>query len=254
MPAPPCHSLGRHCHALDVTVRVAALEGNEDHDATWMLGHTQRIDFERLFTADDELWAQTRIHVRCRHLRRGPDDQVRCAAHGFTGHLPPPARQPDPRQLGRDRFRIVDGGRLTTRHLAPAAPAAAPSRRALPVRPSANPCATAPCRTADGTRGAACCRDLQLEVRCPPEQETLEALLRNRQAPYLCKVDREQPDDECVTVEVLSACSYLLEDGIYCSLHGRQRPDGRPAKPELCSQWPEKRTGLHPGCAFASRK
>jgi mRNA-degrading endonuclease toxin of MazEF toxin-antitoxin module len=254
MAHPPCRSLGRHCHALDVTLRVAAIEGAEDHDATWMLGHTQRIDFGRLRASDDELWVDARLHVPCRYLQRGEDDRVSCRAHGFAGSIPAPTRPDQPRQLGRDRFRIVDRGRMTTRHLAPPVPSppAAP-RRALPVQPPANPCATAPCHTADGKRGAACCRDLQVEVHCPPEREVLEALLRTRKSPYLCKVDRENEED-CLTVEVLSACDYLLDDGIYCSLHGRERPDGRAAKPTLCSQWPEKRTGLHPGCAFTNRR
>jgi hypothetical protein len=117
-----------------------------------------------------------------------------------------------------------------------------------------NPCAEAPCRTADGTRGAACCRDLQVEIQCREDEGVLEALLRNRKSPYLCKVEREDDDPEALTVEILSACGYLLEDGIHCALHGRSRADGRPAKPELCTQWPEKRTGLHPGCAFRSRR
>jgi hypothetical protein len=67
-------------------------------------------------------------------------------------------------------------------------------------------------------------------------------------------VEREDEDEPILNVEILSACNYLLEDGLHCSLHGRQRADGRPAKPELCTTWPEKRTGLHPGCAFRSRK
>ena len=45
MTTPPCQRLGRQCAALDVTLRVAALEGNEDHDATWLFGHVERISF-----------------------------------------------------------------------------------------------------------------------------------------------------------------------------------------------------------------
>jgi hypothetical protein len=41
-----------------------------------------------------------------------------------------------------------------------------------------------------------------------------------------------------------------LEDGVNCGLHGRKRPDGRPAKPDLCSEWPEKGDLMHPGCVF----
>jgi hypothetical protein len=49
---------------------------------------------------------------------------------------------------------------------------------------------------------------------------------------------------------MISACGYLDEDGLNCRLHGRLRPDGRPAKPDLCSEWPDDGKGLHPGCIF----
>ncbi|MCA9763106.1 MAG: hypothetical protein KC544_08275 [Gemmatimonadetes bacterium] len=249
MPPPPCRAIGRHCHALDVTLRVASLGEAADHDATWMLGHTERIEFGRLFRHDEELHVRARLHVPCRHA--GVEgDTVRCKAHGFTGTVAAPVAAPQPRQLGRDRFRVVDAGRLASRPL----PVAPTPRRALPMHHGVNPCAEAPCRTADGRRGAACCRDLQVEIQCREDQDTLEALLRNRKSPYLCKVDREDDDPEALTAEILSACGYLLEDGIHCSLHGRSRADGRPAKPELCTLWPEKRTGLHPGCAFRNRR
>ena len=120
-------------------------------------------------------------------------------------------------------------------------------KRVLPLAPTANPCATAACTTSDHKRGAACCRDIQVDVCCTRKQARLEALLRNRKAPYLCKVERE--NDEQLTVELISACGYLKEDRL-CDLHGRARADGRPAKPLLCSHWPRKRSGLHPGCAF----
>lgn len=232
-------------------MRVAVLEGQEDHDATWLLGHTERIDFGRTFVEDDELWVEARVHVPCRFLRGEADGSVRCSAWGFRGRVPVPERPPQPRRLGGNRFRVVDRRRLVTRDLPPIPP----PRRALPVQASANPCATAPCRTADGKRRAACCRDLQVEIRCDEErQELLEALLRARKSPYLCKVEREDEDEPVLNVEILSACDYLLEDGLHCGLHGRTRTDGRPAKPELCSTWPEKRTGLHPGCAFRNRR
>lgn len=250
MAPPACRTLGRHCHALDVAVRVASLEGAEDHDATWMLGHTERITFGPLTVQEDELWTTARIHVPCRFLERGEGDRVRCRAHGYEGEVPAPTRPDQPRRMGGDRFKVVDGRKLVTRTL----PAPPPPRRSLPVNATSNPCATARCRTADGKIGAACCRDLQIEVKCPTDGSMLEQLLRSRKSPYLCKVERESPDDETVTVEVLSACDYLGEDGVSCDLHGRRRPDGRPAKPELCSAWPEKRTGLHPGCAFRNRK
>ena len=249
MAPPPCRSLGRHCRALDVTLRVAALEGEEDHDATWLFGHVERIDFGRTFEHDEELWTEATLHVPCKYLKVGPDGrQARCGAHGFKGRAPEPRRANAPRRLGDEWFTIMEKGKPVSRRLEHA-----PSvRRALPLAPDSNPCATAKCHTSDNLRKAACCRDLQVEVVCSPRQTRLEALLRSRQAPYLCKFERE--DERTVLVEIISACAYLKEDGLHCDLHGRKRPDGRPAKPVLCSTWPEKRTGLHPGCAFRNRR
>ena len=80
----------------------------------------------------------------------------------------------------------------------------------------------------------------------------LEALVRSRRSPYLCKIERG--GDFSLDVEMISACGYLEEDGVACSLHGRARPDGRPAKPDLCTEWPPKNRGLHPGCVFGPRR
>lgn len=87
---------------------------------------------------------------------------------------------------------------------------------------------------------------------CTRREKRLEALVRSRKSPYLCKVVRD--GDYSLDAEVISACGYLGEDGVACSLHGRVRADGRPAKPDLCSDWPPKRQDLHPGCVFAPRR
>ena len=79
----------------------------------------------------------------------------------------------------------------------------------------------------------------------------LEALVRSRQAPYLCKVERG--GDHSLDAEIISACDYLEPGGVACTLHGRVRADGRTAKPALCFDWPPKRQVIHRGCAFASR-
>ena len=49
---------------------------------------------------------------------------------------------------------------------------------------------------------------------------------------------------------MISACGFLDQEGLNCTLHGLERPDGRPAKPDLCSTWPDDGKGLHPGCIF----
>ena len=83
----------------------------------------------------------------------------------------------------------------------------------------------------------------------PKAQRRLEALVRSRRSPYLCKIERE--GDFSIEAEMISACGYLGGDGVACTLHGRHRADGRTAKPDLCFEWPPKNQGLHPGCVFA---
>ena len=247
----PCRKLGSQCRALKVTLRVGSLEEGAtslDHEATWLLGHTQHITFGDLWWGEGDLYVEAILHVPCRHL--GTDGAVsHCRLFGFQGETRrPPRRPPQPRRLGGDRFVVVDAKRVVTRSLPPA-PATA---RALPVLGGENPCATAPCRTADHRRGAACCRDLQVEIMCTREERPLEALVRARRSPYLCKIERG--GDFSLDVEMISACGYLKEDGVACALHGRVRADGRPAKPDLCTEWPPKNRGLHPGCVFGPRR
>ncbi|MFZ5624421.1 MAG: hypothetical protein ACOY71_08305 [Gemmatimonadota bacterium] len=239
---------------MPVIIRVSSFEKSRketDHEATWLLGHTERIDFGDPWIENGDLFVDAMIRVPCRYLRTA-SGQDQCRAHGFSGPAPRERRrQEQPRRLGGDRFRLAEGGRLVDRRLLPPPPPA--TTRRLPVLNGNNPCATARCRTSDGTIGAACCRDLQIEIMCSRRQTRLEALIRSRKAPYLCKVTRE--GDLSIEAEVISACAYLGEDGIACTLHARTRPDGRPAKPEMCSHWPPRklRDQLHPGCAFARK-
>lgn len=248
-PPPPCRRIGSHCRALTVTLRVSAdLENlwDGDDEATWLLGHTQRITFHRLWRHREDLFARATLHIPCRFLRAEGAGH-RCSAWGHTGAAPPSVARRQPRQLGEHRFRLVENGKVSDRVLTPPA---APRARALNVLDE-NPCATARCRTSDNTIGAACCRDLQIEIMCDEHWTAQELLVRSRQSPYLCKVDRERP--ESLEVEVISACGYLGSDGVACTLHGRRRPDGSQAKPELCRRWPKPTEAetLHPGCVFA---
>jgi hypothetical protein len=251
--APPCNRMGTQCRALSVTLRVGSLEDGPDsldHEATWLLGHTERITFGELWEAEGDLYVEAVLHVACRHLYLNGGD-ARCQAHGFRGRLPRAPRPIEqPRQLGGNRFRVIEGMQAVHRRLSPSAPPTT-QLRSLPVLNSDNPCAAAPCRTSDNRRGAACCRDLQIEIMCTKSESYLEALVRSRRSPYLCKVERE--GNFSLDVEMISACGYLADDGIACSLHGRTRPDGRPAKPDLCTEWPPKGRGLHPGCVFGPR-
>lgn len=243
--------MGTHCRSLAVTLRVGELEDGRaslDHEGTWLLGHTERITFSELWESEGDLYVEAVLHVACKFLRQ-EDGQARCTAHGFAGRLPREySRMDQPRRLGNDRFLVIDRGQTAVRHLPF-------PRRSLPVlqQPSgANPCAEAPCTTADHKRGAACCRDLQIEIMCPKTDRRLEGLVFSRRSPYLCKIERA--GDHSIEAEMISACGFLGEDGVACSLHGRMRADGRPAKPDLCSEWPPKNKGLHPGCVFGPKR
>src|SRR5215213_8282734 len=249
---PPCRSLGVQCKSVRVTLRIGELEEGPtslDHEATWLLGHTERIDFLELWEGEGDLYVDAVLHVGCRYLQEN-GTRATCRAYGFEGATPRGARrEPQPLQLGGNRFVVVDDRRNAVREL-PLPP------RTLPVLAHGsigeNPCVSAPCRTADNTRKAACCRDLQVEIMCTRAQHRLESLVRSRRSPYLCKIERA--GDYSLEVELISACGYLGPDGIACSLHGRHRADGRTAKPDLCFEWPPKNRGLHPGCVFAPKR
>ena len=251
--APPCRSMGSQCDRLRVMLRIATREGprdgdprSADHEATFLLGHTERITFlGDLWLDRKDLYHEAVLHVPCRFLKRDGERDT-CGAYGFHRKAPRDRRPdpPEPRAFPGDRFTIVEAGKVVTRTLPPLPK----PPRELPVHARGNPCAHAPCRTADNTRGAACCRDFQIEIMCTPRQAALEALVRARKSPYLCKVERESAYS--LGGEYISACAFLEEDGVNCALHGRKRADGRPAKPDLCSQWPEKGDLMHPGCVF----
>ncbi len=250
---PPCRSLGSQCRSLPVTLRVGTFEDSItslDHEATWLLGHTEHITFHELWEGEGDLYVEATLHVPCRHLEES-NGQAQCRAHGFAGRPPrAPRMEEQPLQLGGNRFVVVDRARNAVRNL-PFPPRSLPVLE-IPSGPDANPCVTARCRTADNTMKAACCRDLEIEIMCTRRQHRLEALVRSRRSPYLCKIVRE--GDFSIDVEVISACGYLGGDGVACALHGRHRADGRTAKPDLCLEWPPKNQGLHPGCVFKRRR
>lgn len=255
MPTPPaCNHLGRHCRELKLTVRISDIDDDsltlQDASATWMTGHTERITWSDPYVQDRMLMVDATVHVDCRYLRSNGDGGAHCRAHGFVGRNPRTSQGPLRQlQFGNDRFSVIHGKRRRTLTLDWEEPEDDP--RSLPVIAEDNPCLEAPCRTSDNRVGAACCRDLSLELHLPESQRRLESLLRARKPPYLCKVKRE--DDDTMECEVISACGYLSADnGVSCTLHGRERPNGKQAKPSLCYEWPEldeDETG-HPGCVF----
>jgi hypothetical protein len=254
---PPCTSLGTQCRELRLTLRIAELDedGATFHDAvaTWLLGHTERITFGRPYVRDRRLLVDATVHVGCKYLRMENDGPGRpggpqiaqCKAHAFDGFVPAATTPPRPTlHDGKGRYAVVQDRKIQTVSLS-ASPA---PRRALPTLQTENPCVGAPCRTADHTRGAACCRDLTAEVVLQENRGETEALLRSRVSPFVCKVTLAGEDIlEC---EIISACGYLAGDDLSCSLHGLVRASGAPAKPSLCSDWPDTDpdSEYHPGC------
>ncbi len=232
-----------------------------DAAATWILGHQERISTGRPYVRGDDLMVDAVIHVPCKYLEPTPGvgtngnepgvaAPVRCGVHRFRGRMRPvgpPSRNGQlPFRRGEEKTIVFYKGRQRALTL----PLKRAAKRALPVMQDANPCVGAPCRTADNKHGAACCRDLSLDLAIPEPNERMELLLRARKSPYLCKVKRT--DADTVECEVISACGYLELDGITCALHDRLLPNGRLAKPSICMEWPDlgpDDTG-HPGCAL----
>ena len=221
----------------------------QDAAATWLQGHTEHITFGAPYVEGDELLVDATVHVACKHLRSANGTtRSTCAVYGFEGRTPQSSQDMETGPTfdrGGERYRIFHKRRNRVLPL----PLKRAARRSLPVK-NANPCATAPCRTADNKRGAACCRDLTLDVVLTESETEMDALLRSRKSPYLCKVSRE--NETTVECEVISACGYLDDDGISCVLHDRLLPNGRNAKPSICYEWPDlgpDDTG-HPGCVF----
>ena len=118
----PCRKLGSQCRALRVTLRVGSLEDGDsslDHEATWLLGHTERITFGDLWWGEGDLYVEATLHVPCRHHRSdGAVDE--CRLFGYRGPARrPPRRQPQPRQFGGDGFQMVDDKRVVRQSLPP---------------------------------------------------------------------------------------------------------------------------------------
>ncbi len=65
--------VGPQCRSLPVTLRIGPLEDGTtslDHEATWLLGHTQHITFSKSGRTEGELYVEAMLHVPCRYLRR----------------------------------------------------------------------------------------------------------------------------------------------------------------------------------------
>ncbi len=247
---PPCDALGPQCREMKVTLRVAELADDapafRDAIGTWLMGHTERMTFGQPYERQGRVLVDTTIHVGCRYLQEKGSGRVACRAHGFAGPLEPGTRS-EARpvlQHGNGSFTVMQSGQFASTRLAEARPAS----RSLPTLQAANPCSGAPCRTADNRRGAACCRDLTIEVVLPADELEQESLLRSRVSPYLCKTTRV--DVDIVECEVISACGYLKPGSLDCSLHGLVRENGESAKPFICANWPEDdpETVYHRGC------
>ena len=82
--------MGAHCMGLRVTLRIGELEegpASLDHEATWLLGHTERISFAELWEDEGDLYVEAVLHVPCRYLHQ-KNGRSYCQAHGFRGPMP----------------------------------------------------------------------------------------------------------------------------------------------------------------------
>jgi hypothetical protein len=117
---PPCRALGPQCRSLPVTLRIGPLEegtASLDHEATWLIGHTQHITFSEIWEDEGELYVDATLHVSCRYLRQ-EGAFAQCTAHGFVGPVPRGTYRPEQqRRLGRNRFLVVENRRAVPRTL-----------------------------------------------------------------------------------------------------------------------------------------
>src|SRR3954452_10327713 len=82
---PPCSGLGSQCRAVPVTLRVGPLEegtASLDHEATWLIGHTQHVSFADLWEDEGELYVDATLHIPCRYLRQDGTTAT-CTAYGY---------------------------------------------------------------------------------------------------------------------------------------------------------------------------
>ena len=123
---------------MPVTLRVGPLEegtASLDHEATWLIGHTQHVTFADLWEDEGELYVDATLHIPCRYLRQDGTTAT-CTAYGYTGASPRgPYRAEQPRQLPRERFTIVENRRDHSPGTPTPAPKPPGAEWAQPLRP-----------------------------------------------------------------------------------------------------------------------
>ena len=65
MNPPACRGMGAHCRGVRVTVRVGETDDHEayfDAVATWLLGHTERIEFGEIYDKGDDMLVDATDH------------------------------------------------------------------------------------------------------------------------------------------------------------------------------------------------
>src|SRR6185503_9894304 len=142
---PSCTSMGSHCRALPVMLRVSDLREDDarfrDDISTWLMGHRQTIDFGTQQVVGNWVVVEATIHVPCKYLNSGARG-ARCTAHGYSAvvpEVPRPARAPLVASDGT--VTVFQDDKLQTLALEPRAK----PEHSLPTL-EVNPCAGAPCR------------------------------------------------------------------------------------------------------------
>src|SRR4026209_1125894 len=107
--APPCREMGSHCDSLRVLLRAAtedAGRGSADHEATWLVGHTERITFLGDLERDgSDLYSVAELQVPCRFLGADGRGGASWGAQGSSRAAAPRAPDPaEPRRYGSEGF------------------------------------------------------------------------------------------------------------------------------------------------------
>jgi hypothetical protein len=87
---------------------------------------------------------------------------------------------------------------------------------------------------------------------CSEKNQRLESLIHYRKSPV--SVQSGTCGGFSISAEVISACAYLGDDGVACSLHGRYRETSGPPSRTCAASGPTRERGCIRGAVFKDGK
>lgn len=241
---PRCAAMGSYCRQIPVRMVICPPDTDRreaDHLATWLTGHTGRLDFGEISWRAEGLVVDAVLHAPCAFLRDSPGGAAECVGFGYCDSSETVERVAASRVRGNRTYELVEDAAIRELQLSELSTDSA--ERAHP-----NPCAGVACVAGDRSTGSACCREMAIYILCDETDTGLLQLLMSRDSSVVSRVVRYSPG--VLQAQLISACSYLGPRGD-CTLYGRARPDGLPAWPSICQRWPLTADEVrNPRCIF----